>query len=71
MNAARTPIFSKSLAVLARASLFGLICSTSMMSVPCYAQEESDQASVSSSIGSQMSRFETTSKLGQTDGLAQ
>jgi hypothetical protein len=62
MNTTRTPILVQSFAILARMSLLGLICLTSLMSVPCHAQEESDQASppaqeqpeqasVSSSIG--------------------
>ena len=51
MNAIAWPMSRNSLTVFASIALLGLVSLMGMMSVPCYAQEEDDQASISSSIG--------------------
>ena len=51
MSTTTLPMFGKSLTFFTPMGLLGLVSLTSLMSLPCHAQEEPDQASVSSSIG--------------------
>ena len=52
MNAQTSPMFRRSSTFFAPMGLLGLFSLASLMSLPCHAQEKPDQASVSTSIGS-------------------